>query len=65
MLGNDRETNSETAVIASQQRCKYAILLEPLLGSGPRATMEMLLEAMFSMWSVPRLYQATDRVQFS
>jgi hypothetical protein len=36
--------------IARQQLRKYATVLEPLLGSGPRATMEVQLEAMFSMW---------------
>jgi hypothetical protein len=36
-----------------------------LLGSVPAAKMEVRLEAMFSMWSAPRLYHATDRVQFS
>jgi hypothetical protein len=35
----------------------------PLLGSDPQATMEVLLEAAFSMWSAPRLYHATDPVQ--
>jgi hypothetical protein len=48
--------------------CKIFVILwhiDPLLGSGPRATMEVLLEAVFSMWSAPRLYHATDRVQFS
>jgi hypothetical protein len=32
-----------------QRLSKYATVLEPLLGSGPRATMELLLEAVFSM----------------
>jgi hypothetical protein len=36
LLGNDRETNNETTVIAKQQLRKYATLLEPFLGSGPR-----------------------------
>jgi hypothetical protein len=36
-----------------------------LLGVGMRATTEVLLEAVFPMWSFPRLYHATDRVQFS
>jgi hypothetical protein len=48
LLCNDRETN-ETTAIARQQLCKYATVLEPLIGSGPRATMEVLLEAVFSM----------------
>jgi hypothetical protein len=46
LLGNDRETN-ETTAIAVQQLCKYARVLEILLGSGPRATIEVLLEAVF------------------
>jgi hypothetical protein len=37
----------------------------PLLGGCPHATMEVLLEAMFSTWSAKRLYHATDRVQLS
>jgi hypothetical protein len=37
LLGNDRETNDETAAIAGQQLRKYATVLEQLLGSGPRA----------------------------
>jgi hypothetical protein len=35
----------------------------PLLGSGQHATMEVLLEAAFSICSAPRLYHETDRVQ--
>jgi hypothetical protein len=35
--------------IARQQLRKYATVLEPLLGSGPRSTMEVQLEAVFSM----------------
>jgi hypothetical protein len=31
-----------------------------LLGSRPRVTMEAQLEAVFSMWSAPRLYHASD-----
>jgi hypothetical protein len=49
LLGNDCETNNDTTVIARQQLCKYATVLEPLLGSGPHTTMEVLLEAVFSM----------------
>jgi hypothetical protein len=48
--------------IARQQLRKYVTVLEPLLGIGPRATMEVQLEAVFSMWSVPRLYHSIDRV---
>jgi hypothetical protein len=48
--------------IARQQLRKYAAVLERLLGSGPRATMEVQLEAVFSMCSVPRLYHSIDRV---
>jgi hypothetical protein len=50
--------------IAMQQLRKYAAALEPLLGSGLRTTMDVVLEAVFSM-SAPRLYHLTDRVQFS
>jgi hypothetical protein len=63
LLCNDHETNNETMVIARQQLRKYATVLKPLLGSGLSATIEVLLEAMFSMWSTPRLYHSTDRVQ--
>jgi hypothetical protein len=35
----------------------------PLLGSSPEEIMEVLLEAVFSMWFASRLYHATDRVQ--
>jgi hypothetical protein len=35
---------------------------QSLLGSGPGATREVLLEAVFSMWYDPRLYHATDRL---
>jgi hypothetical protein len=35
---------------------------QPLLGSDPRATKEVLLEAVFSMWSAPRLHHAIYRV---
>jgi hypothetical protein len=62
LIGKDGETNNETAAFARQQLWKYAIVLEPLLGSGPRATMEVLLEALFCMWSAPRIYHSTDRV---
>jgi hypothetical protein len=65
LLGNDRETNNETTTIAVQQLRKYAAVLEPLLLRGPRAIMKLLLEAVFSMWSAPKLHHSTDRVQFS
>jgi hypothetical protein len=55
LLGNDCETNNETTFIARQQLRKYARVFKPLLDSGPRSTMEVLLEAIFSMWSAPRL----------
>jgi hypothetical protein len=48
LLGNDRETN-ETTAIAKQQLRKYATVLNPLLASGLSATVEILLEAVFSM----------------
>jgi hypothetical protein len=53
LLGSDRKTNNETTAIVRQHLRKYAKVLEPLLGSGPRATMEVLLEAVFSMWPPP------------
>jgi hypothetical protein len=43
-----KQTN-ETTTIARQQLCKYATLLEPLLGTGPYATIKALLEFMVSM----------------
>jgi hypothetical protein len=49
LLGNDHETNNETSGIAKQQFCKYATVLEPLLGSDPITKMEVLLKAVFSM----------------
>jgi hypothetical protein len=48
LLRNDGEINGATA-IATQQLRNYATILEALLGSGPRATMEVLLEAVFSV----------------
>jgi hypothetical protein len=60
--GNDSKINNETMAIARQLLRKYATVLESLLGSDPRAPKEVLLEAVFSMWSAPRLYHATDRV---
>jgi hypothetical protein len=44
LLGN----NHETMAIAREQLHKYAAVLEPLLGSGPHARLEVLLEAVFS-----------------
>jgi hypothetical protein len=63
LLCNDREANNETTAIARQQLRKYAKALEPLLGSGPRATMEILLEMVIFMWPAPRLFHSTDRVE--
>jgi hypothetical protein len=56
---------NETTAIAMQQLRKYAAVLEELLDSGPHATMEVLLEAVFSMWFARSLYHSTDRVEFS
>jgi hypothetical protein len=42
-----------------------SVTLELLLGSGLQATMEAMLQAVFSTLSAPRLYQLTDRIQFS
>jgi hypothetical protein len=61
LLGNCRETDNETMAIAMRQLRKYATLLEPLLGSGPRTTLEVLSEAVFSVWSTPRLCHSTNR----
>jgi hypothetical protein len=47
-LSNDRETNNMTTAVAMQQVRKYATVLEPLLGDGPHAKMETLLEGVFS-----------------
>jgi hypothetical protein len=55
LLGNDRETTA----IAMQQLRKYATVLESV-GSGPRATMEVLLETVFSLRSASRLYDSTE-----
>jgi hypothetical protein len=46
LLGNDSEINDATA-IARQQLRKYATILKLLLGSGPHATMELMLEGVF------------------
>jgi hypothetical protein len=46
--------------IARRQLYKCQTVLKLLLASGPYSTMEVLLEAVFSMWSVPRLYHSTD-----
>jgi hypothetical protein len=41
--------NNEITDIAMQQYLKYVTVLELLLGSGMNATMEVLLEAVFSL----------------
>jgi hypothetical protein len=46
--------------IARQQICKYTTIMETLLGSSYRVTMEVQWEVVFSMWSAPRLYHASD-----
>jgi hypothetical protein len=54
--------------VARQQLRKYATVLQALLGSRSRVTMEIQLEEVFSMWSAPRLYHASDSsisVQYS
>jgi hypothetical protein len=58
-----RPRKHEIKAIAVQALRKYATVLEPLLGSDPRATMEVPLEAMFSMWPSPRLHHSTDRLE--
>jgi hypothetical protein len=42
--------------VAGQQLRRYATVLETLLGDRPRVTMEVQLEVVFCMWSVPRSY---------
>jgi 7,8-dihydro-6-hydroxymethylpterin-pyrophosphokinase len=49
LVGKDREINNEAMAIPKQQLRKYTTVLEPLQDSGPRSTIEVLLEAMFSM----------------
>jgi hypothetical protein len=46
LLGNDRETNDTTTIVRQQLR-KYVTVLEPLLNSGLRATMVILLKRCF------------------
>jgi hypothetical protein len=46
--------------VARQQLRKYATILQALLGSRSSVTMEIQLEEVFSMWSAPRLYHASD-----
>jgi hypothetical protein len=58
LLGNESETNNKTTATAKQQLRKYTTILKPLLGSGLRVTMEILLEEV----STPRLYHSTDRI---
>jgi hypothetical protein len=50
LLGKDHEVSNETKAIARQKLRKYATVLEPLLGSGQSATMEVLLERCF-LWN--------------
>jgi hypothetical protein len=50
LIGNDRETNKEKTAIARRELRKYAIVVKPLLGSGPRATVKVLLEEVFVLW---------------
>jgi hypothetical protein len=65
LLGNYHDTNNERMTTDRQQLREYATVLEPLLGSGPPTTMEVLLEAVLSMWSTLRLNHPTKRLQFS
>jgi hypothetical protein len=45
-----------------QQLRKYTTVMEPLLGSGPRTKIEVLLEAVFSMDGSEQ-YHSTDRAE--
>jgi hypothetical protein len=63
MLGNDYETNKQTTIIAVQRIHNLAVLLEELLGSGPHASMEVLLEAVFSVG--PLQYYITSPTEIS
>jgi hypothetical protein len=56
LLGYDSQTNNETTAIAMQQFRKYARVRVPLLRRGTRTAIE-LLEAVFSMQSVPRCFK--------
>jgi hypothetical protein len=49
LLGINRETNNDPMAIAMQQICKYAPELDLVPGNGPHATVEVLLESVFSM----------------
>jgi hypothetical protein len=62
LIGNDRETNNEKTAIARKQIRKYATVLELLLGSGSPEILEVLLEAMFSMYrsEAISLYRRVD-----
>jgi hypothetical protein len=46
--------------VAGQQLRRHATVLETLLGSSYRVTMEVQLEVVFSVWSAPRLYYSID-----
>jgi hypothetical protein len=46
--------------IARQQLCKYTTIMKKLLGSSYRVTIGVQWEAVFSMWSTPTLYHASD-----
>jgi hypothetical protein len=62
LIDNNRETNNDTKAIAMQQLRKYATVLEPLLRSDPRSTLELLLETVFSLWYSPMLYHSIDQI---
>jgi hypothetical protein len=53
LLDNDRKTSDEIMAVARQQLHKYAIILEILLGSCPRASVEVLLEAALFIFPLP------------
>jgi heme O synthase-like polyprenyltransferase len=48
-IARRRPRNNVTTAIARQQLFKYATVLEPVLGIDQHATIEVLVEAVFSM----------------
>jgi hypothetical protein len=59
LLGNNRKTRRWPLLGNSFLN---VTVLEPLMSSGLRTTIEVLLEAVSSMWSALRLYHLTNQV---